>query len=530
MNIRQLIALLLVSVTWFPAAHGQGTGDWERTDLFGNPNSLNNYNLYRGFLIKNNDIFVSASASVLFGYWARYTLQGQVQWQKKARSLTGGKVAFPWRDGFFAYSSVRASNRIGFAGIYYWLNGRGDTVRVRGLPALPVVQLAAHAATRDGRYYIAGSSDGSGTGQAPLAYHYSLVCLDTAGNFRWQRQYLNPTIRLGPQTPAYVGGYAYLQQIVEAPRRGWLLLGHSQRDSANFQLYAIEVDSGGQPRRARWVEPFGRNADVSLLYPAGALRLRDGSGYVVSGQARFDSLNRARVHGFVARLDTALHVVWRTLLEAPPLSSAAPSATGHLTGAVQEAADGRLRLLTYQATPRPAANEFDLLTLDPQTGRPTRRDTYCSQVCTAVYPDTWQLLPNDSTLIVCGWGQQRAPGGRLLAQPAWLARFDQPCRRQVLTPTRPGQATATAALQLYPQPAAPGSVVQLALERPVTGPIQVQLFDPLGRAVTVTATGSGQHWQLTLPTGLAPGLYALRLNTGNANAPLPSAKLLVRDN
>ena len=100
----------------------------------------------------------------------------------------------------------------------------------------------------------------------------------------------------------------------------------------------------------------------------------------------------------------------------------------------------------------------------------------------------------------------------------------------MLTPTRPGQATATAALQLYPQPAAPGSAVQLALERPVTGPIQAQLFDPLGRAVTVTATGSGQHWQLTLPTGLAPGLYALRLRPGNATAPLPSAKLLVRDN
>jgi hypothetical protein len=386
--------------------------------------------------------------------------------------------------------------------------------------------LGQHAVARDGRYYIAGSGDGSGTGQAPLALHYSLVCLDTAGNFRWQRQYLNPLISLGPQTPAYAGGYAYLQQIVEAPRRGWWLLGHTQRDSANFQLYAIEVDSGGQPRRTRWVEPFGRNADVAMAYPANALRLRDGSGYVVSGRVRFDSLNRARVHGFVARLDTALRVVWRTLLEAPPLSPAAPSVTGHLTGAVQEAVDGSLRVLTYQSAPRLAANEFDVVTLDRQSGRLTRRDTYCSQVCTTVYPDTWQLLPNDSTIIVCGTGQQRDAGGRLLAQPAWLARFDAPCRRQVLTATRPGQVAGAGGLQLYPQPAAPGSLVRLALARSVAGPVQVQLFDALGRSVAVAATGGGPDWQLTLPPDLAPGLYAVRVAAGGAA--VATAKLLVR--
>jgi hypothetical protein len=527
-HMRELFitTMLLFAVVRFSTAYGQSTGGWERTDLFGNPNSLNNSNFYTGFLIQGNDIFISGDASVLFGYWTRYTLQGQAQWQKKARNLTGGRVAFPWRNGFFAYSSVRSPNRIGFAGIYYWLNGRGDTVRVRGLPAMPVVQLAAHAASRDGRYYIAGSSDGSGTGQTPLALHYSLVCLDTAGNFRWQRQYLNPTIRLAPQVPAYVGGYAYLQQIVEAPRQGWLLLGHTQRDSANFQLYAIEVDSGGQPRRTRWVEPFGRNASLYMYYPANAVRLRDGSGYIVSGQVRFDSLNRARVHGFVSRLDTALRVVWRTLLEAPPLSPAAPSAAGHFTGAVQEAADGSLRLLTYQATPRVVANEFDVLRLDRQTGRLTRRDTYCSQVCTAVYPDTWQLMPNDSTVIVCGWGQQRDPGGWLLAQPAWLARFDAPCRRQVLTNTRAGQAAATGGMQLYPQPAAPGSVVRLALARAVAGTLRVQLLDALGRSVAVEATGNAQDWQLTLPAELAPGLYAVRVSGGAGS--VTTGKLLVQ--
>ena len=466
---------------------------------------------------------MTANGSVI-SYWARYTLQGQLLWQRSFNNVAGGEVSFAWRRGFFTYGSQGASNRIGFTGIYCWANASGDTVRVRKPPTIQVVQLASHAATRDGRYYIAGAGDGSGTGQSPLALHYSLVCLDTAGNFRWQRQYLNPVIRLGPQFPAYVGGYAYLRKIVEAPRRGWLLLGDTQRDSANFQLYAIEVDSGGQPRRTRWVEPFGRNAHVQMQYPAGAIRLRDGSGYIVSGQVRFDSLGRMRTNGFVARLDTALRVVWRTVVDAPPTAVGLPAV--RVMGDVQEAASGNLRVLTYLGEPRPTANEFDILHLNVQTGQLTRRDTYCSQVCTQVTPRGWQLLPGDTAIVVCGQGQQRDPGGRLLANPAWLARFDVPCRRQVLTATRAGQAAAGGSIQLYPQPAAPGSVVRLALARPVAGPVRVQLLDALGRAVAGEATGGGQDWQLALPAGLAPGLYAVRVWAGGV--PVAAGKLLVQ--
>jgi hypothetical protein len=395
-----LIYGLLLLATAQYGVHGQGLGSWERTDLFGNPNSLNNYNRYPDFLVQTGAVIVSGGGPG-GGYWAKYTLEGQLLWQRKGRGALTAFVGPAWRDGIFAYGITPANTWLGPNGAYYWLNSNGDTVIVRGRPTVNINHIGYHAAARDGRYYVAGAGDGSGTGQSPLALHYSLVCLDTMGNLRWQRQYPNPSIRLGPTVPAFVGGYAYLTQIVEAPRRGWLLLGHTQRDSVNFQLYAIEVDSGGQSRRTRWVEPFGRRASAYLLRPASALRLRDGSGYVISGEVELDSLSRShRRHGFVVKLDTALRVVWRYLLEAPPLTTGVP--TGQRAGKVEEAADGSLRVLTYANAPRPPANEFDIVHLSAQ-GQLTRRDTYCSQVCTEVTPDSWQLLPGDTAIIVSGW-------------------------------------------------------------------------------------------------------------------------------
>ena len=192
MNIRQLIALLLFTVAWFPAAHGQGTGDWERTDLFGNPNSLNVYNEYPSFLLQDGAIILSAG-SPGGGYWAKYTLQGQLLWQRRARGALSAFVGPAWRDGAFAYGATRMRNQLGYQAEYYWFNGRGDTIRVRAPATTRIDHLGQHAVMRDGRYYIAGAGDGNGTGQSPLALHYSLVCLDTAGNVRWQRQYLNPS-------------------------------------------------------------------------------------------------------------------------------------------------------------------------------------------------------------------------------------------------------------------------------------------------------------------------------------------------
>lgn len=384
---------------------------------------------------------------------------------------------------------------------------------------------------KNGRYYVGGGGDGSGTGQRPLALHYSLVCLDTTGRLRWQRQYPNPIIRLGPSAPAYAGGYAYLWQVAEAPRQRLLLFGHTQRDSANFQLYAIETDTAGQPRRTRWVEPFGRRAFVTMT---NLVRLRDGSGYVVTGVCQLDSLNRARKRGFVARLDTALRVVWRTLLPAPTRAGPADPTADIYPGQVRERANGGLAVLTYEqftnGHPRLRRNEFDLVRLTAQ-GQVVGWDTYCSQVCTYIEPNNWQYLAADSSVIVSGWGEQRDANGRVVAQPAWLARFGAPCRRYVLpaqpTPTR-GQAAGGDG-GLYPQPARAGQSVYLAGSPPAARPVgPLRVLDALGRQVArlaLPASAGPGETELRLPADLRPGLYTVRGAT--AQGQLICYKLLV---
>ncbi|WP_210514458.1 hypothetical protein [Hymenobacter terricola] len=385
-------------------------------------------------------------------------------------------------------------------------------MKVLGRPAINVAHQPTKTLYQDGRYYVAGGGDGSGTGQRPLALHYSLVCLDTAGTLRWQRQYLNPAIRLDPANPAYVGGYAYLWQVLEAPRRGLLLFGDTQRDSIDFQFYAIETDSAGRPRRTRWVEPFGRRADVVTGDLNNMVRLRDGSGYVITGYCRLDSLNRQRVRGFVAKIDTSLRVVWRTLLPAPTAAGPADPTADIQPGQVRERADGGLSVMvTEYATnghPRVRQNEFDLVRLSPQ-GRVLGWDTYCSQTCTQVTPSAWQYLP-DSSVVVSGWGQQRnAATGRLLAQPAWLARLGQPCRRYVVqaTPTAAMTPADFAGLALYPQPARAGAQLHIG-PAGTPGLHTLRLVDALGREVARLAVSA--QGTVVLPAALRPGLYGVQ--------------------
>jgi hypothetical protein len=512
-----LVSLLVAGLAFPGALRAQGIGSWERTDLFGNPNSLNNSSGYRNFLVQSNRVTLTSYASSIFGYWTQYDLAGRLNWRQRGRGNSGGFIDAPWRNGVFTFGSQPANNAIGFTTIYHWLNANGDTVHVLGRPTISVAQFPIHSFGQYGRYYIGGGGDGSGTGQQPLAMHYSLVCLDTAGRLRWQRQYPNPIIRLGPSAPAYAGGYAYLMQVAEAPRQRLLLFGHTQRDSANFQLYALETDTAGQLRRARWVEPFGRRAFVTMTNLTNLVRLRDGSGYVFTGVCQLDSLNRARTRGFVARLDTALRVVWRTLLPAPTRAGPADPTADTKPGQVRERADGGFAVLEYEQVanlhPRLRRNEFDVVRLTAQ-GRVVGWDTYCSLVCTYIEPQSWQYLPADSSIIVSGWGEQRDAYGRVVAQPAWLARFDAPCRRYVV----PAQPTATAGPQagsgggLYPQPARAGQSIFLAgtalAASRLTAPLR--LLDALGREVARLTPGTGPgDIEMRLPAGLPPGSYTL---------------------
>jgi hypothetical protein len=117
-------------------------------------------------------------------------------------------------------------------------------------------------------------------------------------------------------------------------------------------------------------------------------------------------------------------------------------------------------------------------------------------------------------VVVAGWCQQRDAAGRLLAQPAWLARLAAPCRRYVppALPTATSRAAGAAAGSLYPQPARAGEMVYLeGMSFASTGVLR--MTDALGREVLRLAlpAAKGQIAAVTLPVGLRPGVYAVQL-------------------
>lgn len=67
------------------------------------------------------------------------------------------------------------------------------------------------------------------------------------------------------------------------------------------------------------------------------------------------------------------------------------------------------------------------------------------------------------------------------------------------------------ALQLFPNPAAPGETIQLGGNWMPGNTVQVQVFDVAGRLL-LTQTYSGQNSSVTLPASYAPGVYTIRVS------------------
>jgi hypothetical protein len=511
-----LLALLFITGLASAPSFAQRAGNWERVDTVGTHRLTVNINRYYKLLVQGDRVTLSGS-SPLQGYWAQYTGQGALTWRRLLpnRAYIPG-IACSWGQGSFSISLGR----------YYWVTAQGDTFRVVRPPASQYDILPQEAVARNRAYYVGGRAlDSSTIGGArqPCA---SLLRIDSAGTVRWQRRYPNPVVRNSPTQPAYKVQFTPLK-LLPGPRQGLVLLGSVQGDSSSQHLYFLETDSAGRQRRVRAVRPFGWAQNVSMTGHADALALRDGSGYVVTGDHYI--LGTGIGESFVCRIDTALRVVWTSILPVlGPGGQPDPTAQGQ-PGLVRELPDGSLAALV-QVTKRGQLSyrndEFDLARYSPQ-GQLLDVATYCSQYHELFVSD-YQWRASDSSLFVSGGVAQHSATGQVLTRPAWLAHFATPCRRSGPLATTPSSTSPTLGLTLYPQPAAPGAVLTLALARPGRGPVQVTLLDALGRVVAApVATGNGSEaLRLALPPGLAPGFYAVRVRA--AGQPVATARLLVQ--
>ncbi|QNH63816.1 hypothetical protein [Hymenobacter sediminicola] len=428
----------------------------------------------------------------------------------------------PWGTGVvFAGglppATILPGNGINGSTYLQWLNSRGDTVRTVRIPRDTLESVPVRLLARRGYYYVAGISDGAGTGQTKDAPHYSLLCTDTTGALQWARSYPNNQWTFtGGGVPQLIQAYSYTSHLCEAPRNGLLISGSTQvQGYGDLQFQVIETDSVGRVRRVQAITPQGTGAGISQgrLWN-NTILLRDGSGYVMTASLKYSN-EPTRNYGLVMKFDTALQVVWQYRLDPPANEPQLYSCK------VYEQPDGTLLTLYTTGGGRTSSNRLQLLRLSAQGQRRGLR-TYCTQTITDPRPYDWQPLP-DSSFVVAGRSVQASPQGNTF--PAFVARFYTPCPTVQATAVPVGRG----GLAPYPQPATAGQAVQVPWQRPAGRSTQValRLLDALGREVLrQPLAGAGGTAALALPARLSAGLYVVQLLAGEV--PAASSRLLVQ--
>ena len=231
------------------------------------------------------------------------------------------------------------------------------------------------------------------------------------------------------------------------------------------------------------------------------IRLTDGSGYVFSGWHQAGTGPGGQTWGFLAKLDTALNVVWT--YRHPP------QATANLNPSrVYELPDGSLGWLAGDEGAGPVPNTNKLYYIRVSAGgQLLGQRTFTSAACSQLRLYSWQPLPGGGALVVGGYAACGTPGSLV----AYTARLDSAA---TVLAERPGLAGGGGSSGVYPNPATASDQATWQGAVPVgAGTAELVLLDVLGRAVRrVAVAGRGAQVAQALElAGLAAGTYACRL-------------------
>jgi hypothetical protein len=441
-------------------------------DLFGYPQVLPNGDyLVRGVTSPGNRYpFIMA----------RYQSNGTLIRQQKGRTLvTLEQDLLPLGTaGFLLAASQPESN--GASLFFQRLRPNGDTLPGRRYPK-SLVQGYPVRAVQDGDSVQVLVAEIVG----PSSFvQMTLVTTDTAGGIGRIRRY-----------PNLVPGNGYPCTLVRTPRGGWLLAGELAGVGADAHPCLTELDARRRLLRQR----------VPVLFPGGGdervrrifnnlIRLSNGNGYVLSGWHQ----TGGQTWGFLAKLDTALNVVWT--YRHPP------QATANLNpGQVYELPDGSLGWMAGDAGagPVPETNKLYYIRVSA-AGQLLGQRSFTSAACTQLRLYSWQPLPNGGALVVGGYAACGTPGSLV----AYTARLDS----AAILAERPGRASSGGGGVVFPNPATDQATWQGAVP-PGTPAAELVLFDVLGRVVRrVPVAGRGPQVAQALDLrGLAAGTYACRL-------------------
>ncbi len=485
--MQRLLGLLWLLLLWTqPRGYAQQLV-WEQSFAFA-PSTASVF----GYLqqLSSGDYLVSGAKSnnaYPFAY-ARVQATGTVVYQRTGRTLftlEQGLVPLGGTGSSLLVASVPARTLVGNNGtsrlFFQRLRPNGDTLPGVSYPVSLLEGFPTRAVREgDSVRVLTYAIDAQGIGQ------YALLSTDTVGTIGRVRHYLSPTY-----------GNAYPCDLVRTARGGWLMVGELAVAPLSHP-YLVETDAQGRLRRQRDPVLFANSTEERVRRSFNNLiRLRDGSGYVFSGWQK----TGGQTWGFLAKLDTALNVVWT--YRHPPQATPALNPSK-----VYELADGTLAWLAgdegtntgYTRTPN-----LYLIRVSA-TGQLVSQQTVSSANCSRLLLYSWQPLPGGGALVVGGYGSNclATPGA---AAAAYVARIDN----ATLLATTPLANRSTGA-SLYPNPASETTTWQGVVPAGARA-AELVLSDVLGRLVQrLPVAGRGELVTQALNLrGLAPGAYACHL-------------------
>lgn len=415
---------------------------------------------------------------------ARYQANGTLVRQQTGRTLfTLEQSLVPLgAAGFLLAASVPDGN---LASLFFQrLRPNGDTLPGRRYPNSLLVGYPVRAIRDEDSVRVLTV----GIDQVQFVNYVAFVTTDTAGAIGRIRRYANPA-----------PGTAYACDMVRTARGGWLLANEYAPLNGYARPYLQEVDARGRLLRQRQHSLFAStstgNERVSRIWN-NLIRLRDGSGYVFSGQQQAGSQR----WGFLCKLDTALNVVWT--YRHPP------QATANLAPRqVYELPNGSLGWMAGDegAGPVPNTNKLYYIRVSA-TGQLLGQRTFTSAACSQLRLYSWQPLPNGGALVVGGYAACGTPGSLV----SYTARLDSAA---TVLAERPGQPDGGGG-GVYPNPATASDQATWQGAVPLGAPAaELVLLDVLGRVVRrVPVAGRGPQIAQALDLcGLAAGTYACRL-------------------
>jgi hypothetical protein len=211
---------------------------------------------------------------------------------------------------------------------------------------------------------------------------YSLICVDSAGNFKWQKDYTR-------------SGYDILTDMQLTPNGNIITAGMTAKPVGPSHFKLLLLGQNGDSILGKQVITGGLNQFEGMYSDVNSITPLSNGGFLLTGI--IDTVSAARPNGtsmgMVVKVDANLNLQWRYVYRNAAVDEYAFSKVKELT-------DGSLLVLGFKLQPTQGGNGFQFYRFSPQ-GSLMAVYPFTSNICTQVWGVTFDAL-SDSTYLVGG--------------------------------------------------------------------------------------------------------------------------------